>query len=351
MAKRTKYVFQDNDQIAHIWIGHNLSGEGQNNARNPRGNFYFRNETIYSYGSHFPIASFVSNGKRKAIQLTTRTYSPTTFGHVSTVRSAIQGNKLPVFHLQFPSDGKNETARGIKDYLSRITYAIEDQKKSRATRNIQNARETALTNKAECIKFCRFWKVKPPKFPVIPGLPKDFASRQSRERILQTERDTRKAEERRIAREKWEKENAERLAKYRAKVEEWNTNIEQHITDWLNGGSLNQPAHGYYFNTSVPEPLEVPTLLRIMRDEVETSRYASFPIAHAKRGLALVRAVMARGEEWKANEHTCKLGLYQIQRITADGTVYAGCHVVPWSSIARIAPALDAYEVKNEVTK
>jgi hypothetical protein len=66
-------------------------------------------------------------------------------------------------------------------------------------------------------------------------------------------------------------------------------------------------------------------------------------LALAVRGLALVRSVMKRGEEWRTNGHTCHLGHYQIDRITADGTVYAGCHQVPWTSIERIAPALDAY--------
>jgi hypothetical protein len=40
---------------------------------------------------------------------------------------------------------------------------------------------------------------------------------------------------------------------------------------------------------------------------------ANFPITHAKRGLALVRAVVARGEGWQRNGHTFHLGHYQIE--------------------------------------
>jgi hypothetical protein len=54
---------------------------------------------------------------------------------------------------------------------------------------------------------------------------------------------------------------------------------------------------------------------------------------------------MAKGEDWTANGHTCHLGHYQINRITKDGTVYAGCHVVTWDEIEKIAPMLEQKEV------
>lgn len=54
------------------------------------GSLYYEGDTIYSYGSHFPIAKHVT-GKdgKKAILFTTRTYSNTTSKHLYTVRSAI----------------------------------------------------------------------------------------------------------------------------------------------------------------------------------------------------------------------------------------------------------------------
>jgi hypothetical protein len=101
---------------------------------------------------------------------------------------------------------------------------------------------------------------------------------------------------------------------------------------WMRGESVSIP--GYSYDS---------TYLRIVGDTVETSRGANFPMSHAVRGLALVRSVMARGEDWHTNGHTCHLGHYRIDRITADGTVYAGCHVVPFASIERIAVQLEAY--------
>lgn len=73
---------------------------------------------------------------------------------------------------------------------------------------------------------------------------------------------------------------------------------------------------------------------------METSKGASFPLSHAKRGLMLVESVIARGESWKRNGHTCHLGHYQIDSIDAQGTVKAGCHVVTYEAIARIKDAI-----------
>jgi hypothetical protein len=86
----------------------------------------------------------------------------------------------------------------------------------------------------------------------------------------------------------------------------------------------------------------VSPMLRVIGDEVETSLGARFPRAHAIRGLAFVRAVRASGREYVSNGHAIHLGNYAIDRIEPDGTVHAGCHVVRWEEIERIAPELSA---------
>jgi hypothetical protein len=110
---------------------------------------------------------------------------------------------------------------------------------------------------------------------------------------------------------------------------------EKALERWMRGDNVYLGYYGYGHATA----------LRVKGDEVETSRGASFPVSHAWRGLALVRAVMARGEQWETNGHSCHLGHYRIDRITPDGTVYAGCHVVTFAAIDRIAPILDASKV------
>jgi hypothetical protein len=87
---------------------------------------------------------------------------------------------------------------------------------------------------------------------------------------------------------------------------------------------------------------DVSTMLRINGDEVVTSRGARFPASHAKRALAFVRKVRESGQAYVRNGHTIHLGPYAIDRIEPDGTVKAGCHVVSWEEVERIAPFLDS---------
>lgn len=37
-------------------VVHYFANQTQNEARTPNNNFYFNNDTLYSYGSHFAIA-------------------------------------------------------------------------------------------------------------------------------------------------------------------------------------------------------------------------------------------------------------------------------------------------------
>src|SRR5689334_478166 len=86
--KRTRKVFPTSE-IPHLW-----AHKTQDDARNPQGNLYFKGSVIYSYRDSYPIASHVTNGKtgkaaKSAILIRTDSYSVTTSGHISAVRSSI----------------------------------------------------------------------------------------------------------------------------------------------------------------------------------------------------------------------------------------------------------------------
>ena len=88
---RTKQVHPV-DMVAHLW-----AHKSQDAAHCPGNKFYFSGDTIYSYGSHFPIARHVTNKRGSAVLLTTRGYSATTAGHKAVVARACQ--HLTVFHV------------------------------------------------------------------------------------------------------------------------------------------------------------------------------------------------------------------------------------------------------------
>lgn len=83
-------------------------------------------------------------------------------------------------------------------------------------------------------------------------------------------------------------------------------------------------------------------MLRIDGDQVLTTRGVRFPVSHAKRALAFVRRVRESGQAYVRNGHTIHLGPYALDRMEPDGTVKAGCHVVSWEEIERIALFLDS---------
>lgn len=146
---RTKHVFPT-DEIAHLW-----AHKTQDDARNQGGNFYFSGDTIYSYGSHFPIARHVTNDKGVAgILFTNQTWSNTTAKHIHNVRGAIPFG-VPVFEVHNPAhDLKSEyrTQRAEVEALikklqaarpdNRYTYKV---KTSKIKFNVRVGRDNEVT--------------------------------------------------------------------------------------------------------------------------------------------------------------------------------------------------------------
>lgn len=370
-AKRQKHVF-DTGEIPHLW-----AHQTQSEARNANKKLYFEGPTIYSYGSHFPIARIVTRGlqswqsadyktgKRKPVQcvlFTTRTYSVTTAGHVSAVRGAIPPD-MPVFHVHSPEAAADTGCK--RDYEKRIAELAQLTKEKGMRENTRaNRVEIARGVIAEYKAFCKFFHLKTSKLPTLAKIDaeklrlalKSIAGRRaSIERKREEEREARKAEAIAEA-ERWNASGycthtPRHDAQKRGEGSSWYRS-ERSICEDLTESAKRAEKQKEYLSawlrgedTGYMSLYDVPVQLRIVGDEIETTKGARFPVSHAKRGLALVRAVMSRGEEWHTNGHTCHLGHYSLDRITPDGTVYAGCHVVPFASIERIASAVDAYVV------
>lgn len=302
-----------NREIPHLWMH-----KTQPHARNANGSFYFNGDIIYSWGSHFPIARHVTNANgQDAILFNARGYSQSTSQHKSLVRRSIPSSatvfKVPVLTTRWNLILESyDHKRNLEHYKDNFTIALNKAARARLQGMKDHWVSEAHSFRSGAIEYAKFFDLPVPEIDEIPA---DFADIKK----AIAEDAARKAKE-------TKKEESRLAEKYR-----------EEILAWLNGENAD------YYAISRAD-----TMLRVVGDEVETSRGATFPIEHARKGLALVRAVMARGEEWKANGHTCHLGHYQIDKITANGTVYAGCHVVTWKEIERIAPILERKEETNE---
>lgn len=312
--KRTRHVFSSGE-VPHLWYH-----KTQDSARNATGSLYFEGDTVYSYGSHFPIARHVSVGKKNAVLFTTRTYSVTTSGHCSSVRSAIPSDAV-MFEVPevFPDSryASNSHEQNKADYLKRIETAILSSVRARSSFQKEYSHKNALELCGELRNYCKFFRIKTPKLPTVPALDsKQMAELKKRE----SKKAAKKAEETKLRREQEKKDASERLELWR----------DHKYMGWTNFNGL-------------------PVALRISTDgkEVETSLGARVPVSHAIRALRFVRETVKSGQEYVRNGHTFHIGPYAIDRITTDGTLTAGCHVIKLDEIERLAPMLESLKLSE----
>lgn len=310
MTKRKKHVF-GTSEIPHLW-----AHRTQDEARNRQGNLYFTGDTIYSYGSHFPVARHVTNAAgERGVLFTTATYSVTTSSHCSAVRSAIPSG-IRVFLVPNLCHGRysgsvltaDDHASNLADYTERIEKHVVTSARARSSYAKAWNNQHAGHLRDQAFAYCAFFGQPAPNIPEVPEIDSEALNA------------IRKREAKRAAEkaEQTKRERAEALVRQQELISKWRA--------------------GQYSGCLY----DVPTMLRIDGDEVVTSRGARFPVQHAKRALAFVRRVRRSQEAYVRNGHTIHLGPYALDRIEPDGTVKAGCHVVSWEEIARIAPFLDS---------
>jgi hypothetical protein len=284
-----------NSQVPHLW-----AHQTQSEARNSTGSLFFDGPTIYSYRTSFPIATHVTNERgEKAILFTTCDYSVTTSGHKSNVASSIPSG-VHVFNVDLSNlDHWNgfRPAGCVAAYNEQIEEHERKAARARSTWSVDHELRRASETREEAIEFVAFYGLSETVRELSANLETVKAACKADA--------ARKAQQIRLEKASREKEYADQ------------------IEAWLRGGSVNLP-YG------------IDTMLRVKNGEVETSRGVSFPVDHARRGLVLVDAVKSSGEAWQRNGHTCHLGHYQIDRIEANGTVHAGCHVVTYKAIERV---------------
>ncbi len=300
----------DTNEVPHLW-----AHQTQSDARNKQGNLYFEGDTIYSYGSHFPIARHVKNKKGvAAVLLTTRTYGQTTAGHIGAVRVSIAGGT--VFHVSTVCDryGYDAHEENWRAYISEMEDTASKAQKARKYRDGYLADFARLVTEANA--YAAFF-----------GLGKKYRIDASKEAAAL------------VAEFNENREKIEKAAKAKAAKEakNWERELSERIEQWKAGAAVYLSGLNRVFLRieTVGDTLAGPGGRVIV-----TSRGARFPLDHGIRAFKLIAAVKSRGETWERNGHTIHLGHYAIDRIDADGTVKAGCHLVEWSEIERIARAV-----------
>jgi hypothetical protein len=144
------------DNVAHTW-----AHQQQNEAYTPNRSFYFYGPTIYSYGSHFPIAKHATNSKgENKILFTTRKYSNTTAKHINKVWSSIPNRENMIFCYN-PENTANDNILFWDREIDNIYRALAKAKKP-------SKYLFELTHlKAQILEYCNFMEVEIPQAILI----------------------------------------------------------------------------------------------------------------------------------------------------------------------------------------
>lgn len=307
--------YKNTAEAVHAWAGRH-----SDDGRNPGQTVYFVGLTIYSYGSHFPMARHISFND---VLLTYDTYSNTTTNHQSEVQRAVRHkNTIYVHDVENPlsTGGVAQTIAAAEDLLK---TAAKRRSKDLASDDIHSAwqRVENLCEIAAMPDFKADWKALDPLAKrrlgatrkLIAACKVDLASAMAK----LTEKQ--KAADKRAKAEKEKKRKAQEGEVTKA-LNEWLTGERKDTTgmrrvqDILGTDGLRLGETGLTVTTT--QGLVVPA---------EDCRRAWPLIQRVYRAQDTLAArdvlELSRGEDTKP-----RFGNFELSRIEKDGTVVVGCH-------------------------
>lgn len=272
-------------EIGHLW-----AHQSQSRART-QGSISFDGPTFYSYST--PIGYIETNQQGDtAYFITTRRYSVTTSGkHMPAMLRAIPRD-ANVFHVAcvVRDSSQGSHAARLEGYAARIAEVEAKIPRARSHKDYWESERISLY--AEARRYCQFF-----------GLAEVFDADTVADIIAKADA----ARKRDAARRKREqaKHEKERRQKYAAAAAEW-----------LAGGDND----AVYYHPD--------TFLRVVGEEVQTSKGATVPMSHALRLYNLWTAGQAKIGE--------RVGIYNVSKIDPK-CLTIGCHVISTAEITRFA--------------
>lgn len=309
------------DMVAHLW-----AARAQSSARNAGDTFYFDGATIFSYGSHFPIARLVPHGETDIVLFTTQTYSPTTQRHIAIVRDAVRHlRKVYVHQIR---NGLDENLAYEEGKVTLAVQLVAASKKGAQLAKRTRILEEALAQHNQLAEYMRK--------PTL-AMPTDFAAE------IQT-----------IGRRaKLREANAKRKATLARKEREARFTARYGTPDtWAANWREGKPAPDRWEWESATGS-RMPCLLRaVYRDQVpeptqgelQTSWGATVPLDHAHRIYRLWARLQGKvpPEGWvnAGNSQEGAVGAFRVDRIDACGTIWAGCHTITADEVRAFGAAM-----------
>lgn len=387
----TKTVFT-NDGLVHAFASGNVP-----NGRTANGNFYFDGDTLYSYGSHYPVVHV--DRAKKIAYFNADQSSPTTEGkHKNKARRALShftAVDLPeldtLMRGGFCQLRKDELARYVQSISEQMDALTDKRSRMRATWRIAHCEqlEVSLHDAAQTV-----WKLHKRRGNCFSVSARDTKA----ERDDRTKRHLTRCFntiEHRLASVEGVLAELAQTDEMRADVHSYEWEMRKYVgtlenlyaplgfggagesvsrkaavrlmgADWVKRAEKIRDQYYYAAETRVEPALKAKIAemqdktdaliaddleawvngaglraprgasmtLRIHDGELQTSKGAEVPLDEA---IALTRAAAAcraRGTAWKRNGERKRVGSFECDAISAQGDITAGCHFIPWRATA-----------------
>lgn len=294
---------KDRHEVAHFWAN-KVQDQGE------CGNVFFRDSTIFSYGTHFAIARHLSDG---SIAFTSRDYSPSTSSHMMLVRQAIHhGTKL--HYVPYPDDG-------IAHNREAVDKRIKQRLELAAKRRIAKTRDGDLASAVHIAEQFNGFAL------ALGAKKKDLIKTEA---LVGLDLDKLKAKLKR------DEDAKERAAKALQKKREAEMVVSR--DSWRRG-----ERHGYFSGQSIMlrlrEAVDGPSEGRVVA--IETSAGAEIPLDASLRLWPIILRCMSGDKDYEVG---MELGHYRLTKIRTDGSIVVGCHDIAFSEIEGIAKQLGLLE-------
>lgn len=292
----------NNDQVGHDWFycNKNVVDQGAKN-------FFHDGTTVYSYGSHYPIARKLGFKFDDVVLFTidgsgiinTSSYGSTTAHHVSIVRRAIPNYIDVIFVDNVNAKNKKEHLHNYENNMKLIKGIVLDIAVGRNGSGIQNERVWSVKKVVQQMnKYTKLFKLGKRQIDIEKILDKDAIKKAK------------------VKQELFLKKIIASQKKRTAQIIQEN---QQKIEDWKNGKRAQVPY-------AIKE-----CFLRINGDVVETSKGAKIELDHAIKLFSYVKCVNAGKLDFQKKH----FGTYTLISVN-EKKITIGCHTIKIEEMARI---------------
>ena len=306
----------NNSEIAHTFAHRNYGTNGGREGSN----LFSReaNETLYSYGYHFPICSHIRAADHAGYELlfTNQTYSNSTAKHINHAWSAT--HHLKTLHCYNPEKAKQgRHAENLSEYMRE---ALENGKAYRGkdTRADDNRLSNLLHNIELFSEYKKAFKL---TFADIKKAAPDALSTYRKLTSGGAENLSEKAKE--IGAKHQARKRAQEKKAKAAAIKE----AREALPKWLATGKMHHSLR------------KAPIALRFDSEgRVQTSHGATVPALSALKLWELATRAKRNGQALEGINHT--VGFYKLNKIDESGNVTIGCHYITFEAMQSFAPLL-----------